>query len=358
VAAERSVTFVTSSMRLSGGVLVLLHHANGLIERGYRVTFVTSAGDPDGEVQEKLSPQAVVRQGRLSLEQATGLVPKARLAWQMARLVPPSDVLIATHTPAVAPALLAHHLLRRGRRLVWFHQDYVEMFEGRPLEQWLLKNAPRWFQRVITVSQACADEVEGASGVRAAVVPQGYSIARELPPPAAPPAGSKIVMYMGDRRPRKGWDDFMAAIAQVHGRHPDLRLALVSKDPGSLDTPVPYDLYERPSWDTLFDLYRSCHLFVASSWWEGFGRPPLEAMAFGLPVVMTDSRGVREYARPEVNCLLTPIQDPPALAEAIDRVLSDPDLAHRLGAAGRETALEFTWERAVNQFIEILEELE
>lgn len=358
MATERSVTFVTSSLRLSGGVLVLLHHANGLIQRGYRVTFVTSAGDPDAEVREKLSPQATIRQGGLSLEQATGLMGKLRLAWQMARSIPPCQFLIATHTPAVAPTLLAHHLLRRGQHPVWFHQDYAEMFEGRPLEQWLLRHGPRWFERVITVSQACADEIEATSGVVAAVVPQGYSIGRELPEPAAPPAEGKVVMYMGDRRPRKGWDDFITAIGQVYGKHPDLRLVLVSKDPGSLDTPVPYDLYERPSWDTLLGLYRSCHLFVASSWWEGFGRPPLEAMAFGLPVVMTDSRGVREYARPEVNCLLTPIQDPPALAEAIDRALSDSDLARRLGAAGRETALEFTWERAVNRFIEILEDLE
>ncbi len=162
-------------------------------------------------------------------------------------------------------------------------------------------------------------------------------------------------MYMGDRRPRKGWNDFIAAINLLYKRQPDLQLVIVSKDPGPLDIPFPYTLHRRPSWAKITELYRSCHLFVVSSWWEGFGRPPLEAMACGTPVVMTDSRGVREYARPNVNCLLTPIQDPSALAAAINRVLNDPELARRLGEAGRQTAMQFTWERAVAEFIEVLE---
>jgi glycosyltransferase involved in cell wall biosynthesis len=78
-------------------------------------------------------------------------------------------------------------------------------------------------------------------------------------------------------------------------------------------------------------------------------------MACGTPVVTTDSRGVREYARDGVNCLMTPIKNPPALAAAIDRVLRDEGLASSLGEAGRQTALEFTWERAVERFIEALD---
>ena len=355
MAAERSIVFTTSSMRLSGGVLVLIQHANGLVERGYRVTFVTSAGGAAPEVQEKLSPQVEIRSAPTVMEEALSLSGKVRLSWQMARLVPHCDTVIASHTPAVVPALAAHHLLRRSRRAIWFHQDYPEMFEDRPIEQWLLRNAPRWFERVLTVSHACQEEIERTSGVRAWVVPQGYSISGELPEPAAPPSDAKVLMYLGDRRPRKGWADFLAAAESLYERHPDLRLAIVSKEPGDLDTPVPHDLHVRPSWETVLELYRSCHVFVFASWWEGFGRPPLEAMACGTPVVTTDSRGVREYARHEVNCLMTPIQDPGALAAAIDRVLRDPDLARRLGEAGRQTALEFTWTRAVERFVEALE---
>lgn len=354
--AERSVTFTTSSMRLSGGVLVLVQYANGLARQGYDVTIVTSAGGAAPEVQQKMSPEVRVRSTALTMEEAGRLGGKLRLAWQMARLIPPCETIIATHTPAVVPALLARYPLKRAQRAVWFHQDYVEMFEGRPIEQWMLRHAPPWFERVITVSHACREEIERTSGVTAWVVPQGYSISGDLPERADPPTGAKVVMYLGDRRPRKGWDDFLAAAGLVFEKHPDLRLAIVTKDPGAVDTPVPYDLHVRPSWDKVLSLYRSCHVFVSASWWEGFGRPPLEAMACGTPVVTTDSRGVREFARHEYNCLMTPIQDPAALATAIDRLLSDDELAHHLGDAGRLTALEFTWDRAIEQFVQALED--
>lgn len=343
-------------MRLSGGVLVVVHYANGLADRGYRVTCVGSAGGAAPEVGEKLSPRVRVLSAALSVEQAAGPAGKASLAWQMARLVPRCDTIVATHIPTVVPALLARHGLRRGRRAVLFHQDYVEMFEGRPVEQWLLRHAPRHFERVITVSQACREEIERTAGVSAWVVPQGHSIAAapgEHDPVSRVPG---TLLYVGDRRARKGWDDFLAAARLVFERHPELRLVIAAKDPGPVDVPMPCDLVVRPSWDRLLELYRSCHVFVSASWWEGFGRPPLEAMACGAPVVTTDSRGVREYARHEVNCLITPIQSPAALAAAIDRLLSDPALAQRLAEAGRETAQLFTWERATAAFVQALED--
>ena len=351
---DRSVVFVTSSMRLSGGILVLVQYANGLVDRGYRVTFVGSGGGVAPEVAQKLSAQAEVLSAAMTLEEAIGLVGKLRLSWQIARLVPECETIVATHTPAVVPTLLAQHLLRRTSRAVWFHQDYAEMFRDRPIERWLLRHAPRWFERVLTVSQACRDEIAQTSGVDAWVIPQGYSIAGGLPERAVPSAGSKVIMYVGDRRPRKGWDDFFSAAEQVYRSHADLRLTIVTKEPGSIRTTVPYDLHLRPSWDTMLELYRSCHLFVSASWWEGFGRPPLEAMACGTPVVTTDSRGVREYAQDGVNCLMVPIRDPSALATAMDQMLSDPFLARRLGEAGRQTAMEFTWERAVTRFVHAL----
>ena len=83
---------------------------------------------------------------------------------------------------------------------------------------------------------------------------------------------------------------------------------------------------------------------------EGFGLPPLEAMACGAPVVLTDSGGVRDYARHEDNCLLVPPRDPQALAAAMLRILTDPVLADCLRRAGPPTTARFTWEAAVDRF--------
>jgi glycosyltransferase involved in cell wall biosynthesis len=73
-------------------------------------------------------------------------------------------------------------------------------------------------------------------------------------------------------------------------------------------------------------------------------------MACAVPVVLTDSGGVHEYARPGENCLMVPARDPSALADAMLRVLTDTDLAKRLRLNGPPTAAQFTWERAVDRF--------
>lgn len=342
-------------MRLSGGVLVLANIANGLVARGYAVTVVTTAGGADFEIRQKLDPQVQIQSTDLGLEQTTPWTGKIRLSVQIARLVPPSSMLIATHTPTVVPTMLAWRLLRRSGRAIWFNQDYAEMFEKRPLEQWLFRRAPKWFERVITVSQACREEIERASGVSAWVVPQGYSVTEGTLPENSLPNSAKVVLYVGDRRPRKGWDDFIQAMSLLYEQHPDLRLAMVSKEDAPLKIPIPHDFYPRVSWKELLGLYRSCQVFVSASWWEGFGRPPLEAMAQGAPVVTTDSRGVREFARDGINCLMTPIKNPAALAAAVNRLLNDAVLRAKLSEAGRRTAREFTWEKSIDLFIKAIE---
>ncbi|NUN97501.1 MAG: glycosyltransferase family 4 protein, partial [Candidatus Omnitrophica bacterium] len=80
------------------------------------------------------------------------------------------------------------------------------------------------------------------------------------------------------------------------------------------------------------------------------GLPPLEAMACGTPVVLTDSVGVREYAMHEGNCLMVPPGDPSALASAIRRALEDRALRERLAENGLATVPRFTWENMVEDF--------
>jgi glycosyltransferase involved in cell wall biosynthesis len=73
-------------------------------------------------------------------------------------------------------------------------------------------------------------------------------------------------------------------------------------------------------------------------------------MACATPVVLVDSGGVRDYAVDGVNCLLTPPQDAPALANAMARVLADHELAQRLSHAGPATAARYDWERLTDRF--------
>ena len=85
-------------------------------------------------------------------------------------------------------------------------------------------------------------------------------------------------------------------------------------------------------------------VFVYPSRYEGFGLPPLEAMACGVPVVATAVGSLPEVLGDAA--LLVPVGDPPALAAAIDRVLTDDALRAGLIEAGRRRVESFSWRAA------------
>ena len=88
--------------------------------------------------------------------------------------------------------------------------------------------------------------------------------------------------------------------------------------------------------DDIVSLWRMCHMAVLPSHREGLPVSLLEAAACGRPLVATDVPGCRDIARADLNALLVPVQDPGALADAIDRLARDPQLRRKFGKAGRE----------------------
>jgi glycosyltransferase involved in cell wall biosynthesis len=77
-------------------------------------------------------------------------------------------------------------------------------------------------------------------------------------------------------------------------------------------------------------------------WEEPWGLVPLEAMALGRPVIATGRGGSGEYLRDGENALIMPAQDPAAMADAVRRLASDPELGGRLRAGGAGTAATHT----------------
>lgn len=89
---------------------------------------------------------------------------------------------------------------------------------------------------------------------------------------------------------------------------------------------------------------------------EGFYLPALEAMALGVPVVMTDCIGSREYARDGDNCLLS-APEPQALVRAVEQALA-PGSAMRLRRQGRETAAMYGQEKERERFVQVIRKME
>jgi glycosyltransferase involved in cell wall biosynthesis len=95
-------------------------------------------------------------------------------------------------------------------------------------------------------------------------------------------------------------------------------------------------------------------LFVSTSWGEGLGYPALQAMAFGKPVVVTDSGGVYDYAEHGVNALIVPAQDAEAVANAVLQLLDDAALRTRLLVNGQQAAAAYEWNKAAATFESVL----
>jgi glycosyltransferase involved in cell wall biosynthesis len=103
--------------------------------------------------------------------------------------------------------------------------------------------------------------------------------------------------------------------------------------------------------ETLAVMYRLAGVFVFPSLYEGFGLPPLEAMASGTPVVTSNVSSLPEVAG-DAAVLVDPLS-PEAIADGIYRVLTDGDLRRSLSERGLARARQFSWEASVRRVREI-----
>ncbi len=100
-------------------------------------------------------------------------------------------------------------------------------------------------------------------------------------------------------------------------------------------------------------LYNGADLFCFPSLYEGFGLPVLEAMACGTPVVTSNTTSLPEVAG-EAALLVDPY-DVEDIAAAMQRVLTEPDLAHDLRERGLARAGQFSWEKTARETIAVYE---
>ncbi len=107
--------------------------------------------------------------------------------------------------------------------------------------------------------------------------------------------------------------------------------------------------------ETLAIVYRLAGVFVFPSLYEGFGLPPLEAMASGTPVVTSNVSSLPEVVGDAA--LLVDPTDPVSIADAMRRVLTDPLLAAELSARGLARARTFSWEQAATRIHDIYQDV-
>jgi glycosyltransferase involved in cell wall biosynthesis len=247
---------------------------------------------------------------------------------------------------------------------------------GLPLSLLERRNARR-APLVLSTSRYCIDRIRFHYGVateRLVTVPEGIDLS--LWQPTADPTALVdldaardpfTVLCVARQYPRKRVVDLIDAFAVVTAREPRARLVIIGDGPehaalqrrlqdrglqaqvrllGALQEDA-----EVRRW------YTRASVFCLPSEQEGFGIVFLEAMASGLPVVTTTSAAIPEVVPDGEAGLLVPPRDPDALAQALLRLMQDPDLRARLRECGRRHVRQYSWDRVADRFLEAVEPL-
>lgn len=226
--------------------------------------------------------------------------------------------------------------------------------------------AARRARRIITVSQASKEDIQAylhAPADRIDVIPNGLD-ARFLTPPDEEQVArvrqrflldAPFILYAGNIKPHKNVDRLIEAYAQLRqDGHQDLKLLIIgdelSKYPGLRRLVHRHHLHQHVRFfgfvpdATLQVLYKLASAFVFPSLYEGFGFPPLEAMACGTPVITSNVSSLPEVVGDAA--LLVPPTDAGAIAEAMARVLTDTRLRRDMVTRGLARARTFSWAEA------------
>jgi glycosyltransferase involved in cell wall biosynthesis len=213
---------------------------------------------------------------------------------------------------------------------------------------------------LIAVSEHTRRELITLLGVppeRVTVVPEGVDRRAFSPGPAAP-MDWPYILYVGSEQPRKNLGTLFRAFVRVNELSPGLKLVKVGA-PGGPEAPFRRGTLDeagrtgalshivfadRVSHEELVAWYRGAVCLVQPSRHEGFGLPPLEAMACGCPVIASSAGALPEVVG-DAGIVYGEPDDVDSLTRELSRIVSSAAERRRRARAGLERAAEMTWER-------------
>jgi glycosyltransferase involved in cell wall biosynthesis len=339
------IVYLLEGTEICGGVKVVLEHANGLLRLGHHVTVLSKGRAP------------VWFSLRAAFQQVSAFT---------ADVIPLADYIIGTYCTTVLPAVQA----KRGLP-VHFCQGYEgdlyhegEKYEGDLYPEGekvvkLIEAVYRLPALKVTIRPHLKALIEARFGQPCHDVGSGIDLACFFPGERRESRKPYRVLVVGPwELPVKGIPYALEGLRQLRQRRSDILVVRACQLPQSeaeqaLEVVDEYHCDVNPLEMPAF--YRECDLYVsASTEAEGFGLPAMEAMACGVPCVLTAIPSYLSFGRERNYALFVPPRDPGAVAEAVDRVLSDPRLWGQLRTAGLEVAAQHPIEAAVERLERVL----
>jgi len=220
-------------------------------------------------------------------------------------------------------------------------------------------------QKVIAISEGARDELlrfGGASAQKIKVIHPGYDETLYQPGlkwhargMLALPQDKKVLLHVGSEEHRKGVATLLKAVYELQKDMPDVMLVRVGtadKANMVLKRRIAVRQYSNVLEPQMPLFYNAADLFVFPSVYEGFGMPVVEAMASGIPVVITDALKLFQN-----GCAVVPAGDVSALALTMREILGNPERYQQLQHLALNEARKYTLSREVEEIYRVYEEV-
>jgi glycosyltransferase involved in cell wall biosynthesis len=357
--SNTQVRFPLEAFSRSGGMRVIIGIANALAEEGIRVELVA----PDFSAQP---PWPLHRDVTLTVISTTALPHRIRqlqwFQWLAVHGAEGCDVVVATFWRTMYWLSASRRLQRRPPLLVNLVQgddarsQILERQMSGLVKRLLFPIAQRSVQlpsETVMVSSWLQQSLRR----QGQVIPNGVDRSVFFPAlPAPAPRTNFVVGAVARATAQKGWGALLDTCERLVQRT-DMNARFVFAAPADLPVQeISPALLQRltivePRDDaSMRSFYQSLDAFVFCSMSEGFGLPPLEAMACGVPVVSTDCGGVREFMDGQ-NGVLVPVGQPALLADALYELWRQPAYRLLVRDLGLTTASHFSTHVQMQRYV-------
>jgi len=349
------ITFIVPDVDLSGGVKAVLEFSNNLIDLGHDVTIVYPTVPMSGGVSW-FHPGLLLGRGKAIAKHIKTDSPldwfdfKGRLLntpTLAEKYIPTGDVIIATWWET--SYLVANFSKDKGEK--FYLIQHYEVWGGKS-------------EKVDASYRLGLKNIINSSWLRE-ILEDKLNAPVDILIPHAPDLDQFYTEDRGKRRldkngnlrillsyrdiEWKGMADGFKAFKLAKSEEPQLKLVIFGPEKGT-DLPEDAEFHLRPTRDKLRHLYNSCDIFLFPSIKEGFGMPPMEAMACGCAVVLTRVGAVPDYTIEDKTAIVCEPESSEELAEGILKLVRDEPLRKKISSAGQKHIIKnFSWAKSTHQ---------